>query len=252
MVNLREGMRAGDLEDLVLPLVSIDEYESKVSEKAVVVGFYVHDKDAADDLNRFIQKSPVQLLDTDVSPAPDQHGYYLVFVELENDRRIVDNIEDIVNEVTPLANTDEWHMQLRGSDGTMPFSRKVLSRRFAEMRDDEIVDDSQEDDTEHRVMEFLSHSDLSSAVVEDERVVLSSPQVEFHGVIAGIGDVETLMVENGLEDAAFSLDLHHVAECKRISQMLGEGWVSSRIGGHILVQRQGEEIALLLRKPLLQ
>lgn len=86
--KLTEGMRRGDLADLVLPLISVDEYDSKVDEKeAIVFGFYVHDRGAADDLNRFLQKSAVPLLDTEVSPAPDQHGFYMVFIEfLDNDR----------------------------------------------------------------------------------------------------------------------------------------------------------------------
>jgi hypothetical protein len=54
--KLYEGMWSGDLADLVQPLVSIDEYASKIDPNAIAVGFYVQDKDAADDLNRFIQK----------------------------------------------------------------------------------------------------------------------------------------------------------------------------------------------------
>ena len=103
MAKINEGMRAGDLADLVLPMISVDEYESKIDDSSIVIGFYIHDQDAASDLNRFLQKSPIQIIDTEISPAPDQHGYYIVFVELINDRRIAKNIADILAEVSFLS-----------------------------------------------------------------------------------------------------------------------------------------------------
>jgi len=67
---LREGLREGDLADLVLPMISVDEYESRIDKsQAIVIGFYVQDENAANDLNRFVQKSALPLLGTEVSRA---------------------------------------------------------------------------------------------------------------------------------------------------------------------------------------
>ena len=82
MFALNEGLRPDDLEDLVLPILSIDEYESKIEDDGIVVGFYTQYKDPANDLNRFIQKSAIDILDSEVSPAPTEDGYFIVFVEL--------------------------------------------------------------------------------------------------------------------------------------------------------------------------
>lgn len=114
MKKLNEGMWAGDLEDLLQPLVSIDEYESKIDDDAVAIGFFVNDRDAADDLNRFIQRSAVPILDSDVSPAPDQRGYYIVFAELARNDRLIKNILDLLNEVGQLGRVSHWHMKMRG------------------------------------------------------------------------------------------------------------------------------------------
>jgi hypothetical protein len=240
-------MRHGDLEDLVLTMISIDQYESKLDNSAIVVGFYVNDKDAADDLNRFIQKSAVELLDSEVSPAPDQHGYYLVFVELLNDVKIVDNIETILQEVSPLVADDSWQMQLRGVDKVLPFSRKTLTRRFSQLRSELEIDVDPEIDK--KVVEFLSHSDVIAALIEDDHVELKSSFGQFTGILAGFGDVEAVLVENKLENTAISLEFSDVVECKRLSHMLGENWVSTRIGNHTLLQRNDTDVAILLRNP---
>ena len=56
MANLFEGLKEGDLAELVLPMISIDEFESKLDDDSIVVAFYVGDRDPSQDLNRFIQK----------------------------------------------------------------------------------------------------------------------------------------------------------------------------------------------------
>ncbi len=125
--KLYEGMWAGDLADLVQPLISIDEYASKIDDDAIVVGFYIHDKDAADDLNRFIQKSPVSIVDSDVSPAPDQRGFYNVFVEIAFNERLPASITALLDEVSPLASITDWQMRVRNLESTLPFDIEKLA-----------------------------------------------------------------------------------------------------------------------------
>lgn len=114
MSKIFEGMWANDLEDLLQPVVSIDEYESKVDDSAVAIGFFVNDRDAAGDLNRFIQKSSVPIIDSDVSPAPDQRGYYIVFAELPGNDRFTENLSQLCEEIGQLGGISNWQMKMRG------------------------------------------------------------------------------------------------------------------------------------------
>lgn len=248
MVNLTEGMRPGDLEDLVLPMVSVDEYESKIDDDAIVIGFYVGDKDAAEDLNRFIQKSPVQLIDSEVSPAPDQHGYYLVFVEFINDRRIVTNIDGLLEEISPLAGIESWQMRLRQNDGVVPFSKKVLSKRFAEMRGDV---DGKENSKEKSIMDALYYSDLEDALVEDHQLVLTSHNFKLNAEIAGFGEANSLLDVHGLTETALTLNMNFIAESMKIAKTMGHGWVFGRYGDHAVLQNPNINVAILLRNATL-
>ncbi len=129
---INEGMWANDLEDLLQPIVSIDEYESKVDDSAIAIGFFVNDADAAADLNRFIQKSAVPIIDSDVSPAPDQRGYYIVFAELPGNDRFIQNLQHVCQEVGQLGGVEDWKMKMRGVKNVVPFDvdciRKALMR----------------------------------------------------------------------------------------------------------------------------
>lgn len=114
MSKIFEGMWANDLEDLLQPIVSIDEYESKVDDSAIAIGFFVNDRDAAGDLNRFIQKSAVPIIDSDVSPAPDQRGYFIVFAELPGNDRFSENLQHLCDEIGQLGGITHWQMKMRG------------------------------------------------------------------------------------------------------------------------------------------
>ncbi len=127
-MKIFEGMWANDLEDLLQPLVSIDEYESKIDEDAIAVAFFINDRDAAEDLNRFIQKSAVPLIDSDISPAPDQRGYYLVFAELSANDRFVDNLCHLCEEVGQVGAITDWQMKMRGNKDIVPLDPKVIQK----------------------------------------------------------------------------------------------------------------------------
>lgn len=249
MSKLTEGMRQNDLEDMVLPMITVDEYVSKVDESAIVVGFYVNDKDAAEDLNRFIQKSAVPLLDTEVSPAPDQHGFFLVFLELMNDTHLVDHITAVLDEVSPLTGTETWQMRLRGTKSVQPFSSDVLEKRFAELREDakKAVDD--ETAANGEVLEFLTPSDLSDALIEGSTLVLRGSNGQIHAEFVAFGEYGALATEHHLKESALSFDFSSIAESSRITQILGEQWSANRIGVFTLIHRTDSVNALLLRDP---
>jgi hypothetical protein len=242
MKKLVEGMRAGDLEDLVLPLVSVDEYESKVDDDAVVVAFYVHDHDAAHDLNRFIQKSPVTILDTDVSPAPDQQGYYLVFFELLNNDRFAENMAAILEEVSPLCRNESWQMRLRGVDRIVAFSEKAVVSHF------EKQEEEARDPVGESVAAFLHPSGLERVSVRGEHLVLESYGYRQDFDIVAFGPLDRIVSEQELVVGKNDVGLLAAAAETRMDRRLGEGWSVNRVGGMSLLSRADSENALLIKE----
>lgn len=236
--RLDEGLRAGDLEDLVLPLLSIDEFESKIDPKAVVVGFYVNDHDAAIDLNRFIQKSPVDIIDCDISPAPDQHGYYMVFVEVLRNARMADNIVAVVTEVASLTDIKHWKAQIRGSDGLVPFDKEAMDR---------LAPDNKETVGEG-VLRFLTPSDLLDATLDGDDLLLEGGLGRWRGQVVGFGPLSETLRAHRLDQRPLALDFPDVVASTRLATLLGEGWSVCRIDGVDVLQcRNLPESVLLLR-----
>lgn len=234
--SLTEGMREGDLADLVLPLISVDEYESKIdADDAIVIGFYVHDQTAADDLNRFLQKSAVPLLDTEVSPAPDQHGYFLVFVELTKNSRLAENIADIISEMEGLVDVEEWQMRVRDFDDLIPFSPNALMHALKRPEDHM---------REQAILKFLGDSLLETASIDGDLLVLEAGTERMVFNVVGFDEVDHLLRTKCLDEAAVTYNLRAVARTNRIARMLGEAWNVVELRKYTLLQHESRGLLL--------
>lgn len=108
--KLFEGLRKGDLIDLVETNVSIDRYKSKMGEDdgIVVLGFKCLHKDAAKDLVEFIESGYEWILDANQSPATDEKGKVTVFVEFNRRMSTPKRITELLSEVSHLCGNSKW------------------------------------------------------------------------------------------------------------------------------------------------
>jgi len=108
--QLNEGLYEGDLESMVDPVVIMDYYKPKFGDekRTMVMTFVCGDEGPADDLCNFIQKGSFDILDADQSPAPDESGKFLVFVELDRNRRMFDALDKILHSCKSITGVDKW------------------------------------------------------------------------------------------------------------------------------------------------
>lgn len=111
---LSEGLEAGDLAHLIDFNVTVDEYKSKMGsdEEICVLTFKVQGKDPARDLVSFIEKSYDWVLDADTSSGELDDGTYLVFVEIDREADMIDNIMKMFNDLEPLTDISlsSWNL----------------------------------------------------------------------------------------------------------------------------------------------
>lgn len=108
--RLFEGLRAGDLKDMVSNIFTVDQFKSKMGndEEIIVVAFTAEDKYPAIDLMEFIEKGYPFVLDADMSSGEEVDGNYRVFVEIERTNNAEFNIEDLLQGVGQLCGCKNW------------------------------------------------------------------------------------------------------------------------------------------------
>jgi hypothetical protein len=112
-MNLNEELRPADLRYLVDNVFEIDSYSSKMGndQDVSVISFNVKSKDAAEDLESFIEKGYKFVLDADVSPGEVKEGKYKVFVEMERDKNLSLRIVEILDGVKKLVDTEDFRFR---------------------------------------------------------------------------------------------------------------------------------------------
>lgn len=122
------GLLQNDLRDLVDNVFEVDEYASKMGEDAdiVTISFTVSDKDPADDLVAFIEAGYECVLDADATDGEQADNKYRVFVEIERDRKTIDNILDIIDGVGKLAALNDMRFRYRKNFRSHPATRDEL------------------------------------------------------------------------------------------------------------------------------
>lgn len=157
---LKENLERSDLKRLIHPELHIDEYKSKMGDDAdvSVISFKVSGKEPSTDLVSFIEKGYDFVLDADVSSGEKEGGDYLVFVELDRDEQLPNQIMEIMNDLMNLTEQEikDWRVRyfksLADYDLTeeilksiIPLSADAYSKKYANDDDDESEVDSTRD-----------------------------------------------------------------------------------------------------------
>ena len=111
-------LKYNELQDLVLPKLSIDEFAPKTGDNndVIVLGFYVKDKEPAKDLSKFIENGAYEILDVESSPASNDDGEFMVFVEVKRHEDFCELAEKIVDDLDNIMELDGWKYKSYYSD----------------------------------------------------------------------------------------------------------------------------------------
>lgn len=237
-MKLTEGLKKGDLENLILPLLSIDEYESKIDDDtSIVVGFYVFEEDAAHDLNNFIQRSPYMIVDTDVSPSPTKDGYYITFVEMQRNPEFPKALDDLLDEITLLCGVDNWQFT----------SPKLKSGKIVDLDEKNLklyVDADVRDPkfkSLNECFKFFKESSLTHVHLEEGILHLKKYSTEYNFRFNEL----TPYAPSG----AFDLDESTASACLVLEKTLGgPPYCVQHVGGKTVIENTATEQYLILDK----
>ena len=122
-------LRENDLEHLVYHIMEIDSYKSKMGsdEEIITLSFSTKTKESADDLVNFIEKGYSFVLDADDKTGEQSDGTYKVFVEIERDRNVPNQILELADGISKLTGLDKIKYRYYKSFESRPLTIESLS-----------------------------------------------------------------------------------------------------------------------------
>lgn len=102
---LNEGLDYHDLEGIVTPTVTVDEYAAKMGKDSEIVtlAFIVNNKQAGSDLSDWFERGYDFVLDAQVSDGELSSGKYLVFVEMNRRTSVPERICTLCEDLETLT-----------------------------------------------------------------------------------------------------------------------------------------------------
>lgn len=235
MTTLKESLKPNDLEHLVLSVIEIDTFESKIDdEESVVVALFVDDKEPAKDLERFISKSAIDIIDSEVSPAPDKNGNFVVFIEIQRDKEFIEKLLELTDSIKSLTNIEDFEFKTYKKKNTFPLSKDEIKKRVR----------LKQKPKEAEVLDFLEDSNLDNALIKNETLTLERLGQKISKKILDFGSIHSILHEHGINESAISLD--DMRSTNNIERMLGPGWLVVKIDQFTAIQKQDNPTILLL------
>jgi hypothetical protein len=105
-VIINEGLDYHDLEGIVIPRLTVDEYSAHMGKDSEVItlSFAVKNKKAGDDLSDWFERGYDFVLDAQVSEGESGPGQYLVFVEINRRTSAPERICTLIDDMGTLTN----------------------------------------------------------------------------------------------------------------------------------------------------
>lgn len=236
------GLSKHDLHDMVDHIFEIDSYKSKMGEDKdiVTLSFSVRDTLAAEDLKNFIEKGYSFVLDADNTPGEQSDGTYKVFVELERNRHVYDNIFEIADGIGKLANIDKFKFRYYKDFRSRPLDTETLEAHMP--TDPDAYAAKVNESNLNNYKNFFANSWVDSVdMLEDVISIKKAYADPLHFEFVNFGDTNTIKESI---DGKFDLT-ESFPEILFLTKYLGE-YNISKYGDNLVFER--EDKALVLKR----
>jgi hypothetical protein len=246
------SLQHGDLRGVILPEISIDEFEPKAGEDVdvIVVAFYLTDQDPAEDLNTFIQRGFIDTLDVEVSPNTDEEGRYLVFVEMNRDDTFPNKFQALVTDVTNLTGEMDWQVKTYFSDGqSFSFNDPALYNYVIIDPADYVPKDKfKMKDMVEGIEDFFKTSLVSNLTINGNTVTVQGRSHKVVMEVVDVGDYDAVIGRNFLSESAFGVNTNPY-EAKVLANIMGNCQILPL--GKFLCVNSGDKVMLLKNTQLI-
>ena len=241
-MQINEGLKAGDLEGVVSPRFSIDQYKSKMGDdkNITVLAFTVDSSAPARDLERFAETGFKQVLDADATPGTLEDGKYKVFVEFARTPDVLRHIVEFLDDLKKLTNLESFEYTYRKNENPTIVSLDSLSETVP-TTPEAYTQGIQELKTNEAKKFFDTYNMIECKLNEN---VLSFKKQGSHDTLKfelhQIGNTQDILKES----KAFAIDMDSMAECTHLTKYFGPYDITKTTENKFIFTK-GQESALL-------
>lgn len=216
-MELKEGLKAGDLEGVVSKRFEVDKYKSKMGEDkdVIVLAFVVDSLAPAKDLERFAEKGYKKVLDADATPGTMKDGKHRVFVEFQREEPVDTYIREFLEDLSKLCSVELWEFTYHKKPVVFEASRKNLADVLPRTPEAYVQKVSQLKMGE--MAEFFDKFELMEFKLDNNLIEIKKGQQKLQFELRKWGDTQSVLKEI----KAFKIDADSMSECIYYTKFFG-------------------------------
>lgn len=225
-------MKRNSLKGCIRNKITLDEFEPKCGQdsEVVVVAFYAIDEEPAIDLDRFLQHGYLQIIDSEVSPNPDENGDYLVFVEIERNKRFWEILNYLLTEVENLTGKMDWIV------------KPYIANRFFQLDDPKLRSYLFviQKEKKSELGEFVESANFNCLSLEGDYVIIEN---RIRGKLQAFEEHNSALSKVNLTESAINI-LDIPTECNALTYMFGSNYSVTSMDRYIVISNGDKALVL--------
>ena len=232
---IEEGLRKNDLADMVYPVFEVDTFRSKMGEDrdVCVVTFQAKDRYPARDMMEFIEKGYPFVLDADVSAGENEEGEYSIFVEIERNSKIADQIQEMVYGLSNLTGIQDWKFTYYKNKKERDVSTENLKQIPTSSK---IYEQTMQKFQTNEMKTFFNKTLMDDLILEDDTITIVKP----FGISYKFKVVDETLEET---NATSVVDENSMAEIFWLTKVMGN-YNIEKVGDNFVFTNEDKKIVL--------
>lgn len=247
-------IRHGDLKDTILPEIMVDSFSPKTGkeDEVIVVAFKAIDELPANDLDTFLERGALDILDVEVSENPDVDMHFYIFVELRRANTFPDKLRELIKDVENLTGKLDWKIVPYDDDSGAAYLLEDPTWETSiilEPKVKTIQNDLEELETQLNMKKaetyesFFKNSDLLTLTINHNIINLNEHRFK----IVDFDDDRKLIESNNLSGKPIRM-FERNSTLRGIKHALGDGWVVMEVSNMYHISNDWSESAILLKE----
>lgn len=225
-----------EMEGYLNPNISIDSFQAKLGKDndISVIKFQSSNKDVAKDLVSFIESGPSFVLDADFSPSKNKNGYFDIFVEIERNNDLPNNILTLTRDIEQVTGILPWTFSFYKNEDQHKLTQENLNNFVptSSSEYDFLIDDNVDED----ISKFFETSSIKNMYRKGKTLTL---QKQFSKHI-----FEMKSMNSNISNKVYKIDTNSESESSYINSWLGAGFKVVKIDDSFKVSKNDKTLIL--------
>ena len=241
MMQVNEGLKAGDLEGVISKRFEVDKYKSKMGNDRdiMVLAFIADNLVAAKDLERFAETGYKEVLDADATPATMADGKHRVFVEFQRKENVEQIVYDFLTDLKKLTKIETFEFMYHKR--TVPFEASAKNLADVLPRTPEAYTQKINALKLGEVKDFFDKFNMMEFKLDNNIIKVkkqNADQLEFK--LHAFGSTNMVLKET----KAFDIAQPAMSECMWLTKYFGPYNITKTVEGQFIFSKNSESAVL--------